>query len=167
MTATAHDLSCDDTHPIDIVEHLAEHHDWDFDRVGEDQIAMSLEGSWRTYALSLAWSHHEEVLRLICTFELAPPDAREAELLKLMDLANDKLWTGCFTLWREQKMMVFRYGLTLAGGAQATPGQIDDMVQTAVIACERFYPAFQLVGWADKTAQEALGIAMTEAYGRA
>ena len=30
----------DDIHPIDIVETLAEHHDWDFDRVAEDQIAM-------------------------------------------------------------------------------------------------------------------------------
>lgn len=35
----------EEIHPIDIVETLAEHHDWDFDRVGEDQIAMAVEGS--------------------------------------------------------------------------------------------------------------------------
>ena len=26
----------DDLHPIDMVEHLAETHDWDFDRIGDD-----------------------------------------------------------------------------------------------------------------------------------
>ena len=46
----------DDIHPIDIVEHIAEHHDWDFDRIGDDQIAMAVEGQWRTYSITLAWS---------------------------------------------------------------------------------------------------------------
>ena len=27
----------DDIYPIDIVEHIAEHHDWEFDRIGDDQ----------------------------------------------------------------------------------------------------------------------------------
>ena len=43
----------EDLHPIDIVEHLAEHHDWDFDRIGDDQIAMAVEGQWRTYSITL------------------------------------------------------------------------------------------------------------------
>ena len=36
----------DDLHPIDIVETLAEHHAWEFDRVTDDQIAMAVEGQW-------------------------------------------------------------------------------------------------------------------------
>ncbi|MFB0993687.1 MAG: diacylglyceryl transferase, partial [Paracoccaceae bacterium] len=36
----------DDIHPIDIVETLAAHHDWKFDRLTNDQIAMSVEGLW-------------------------------------------------------------------------------------------------------------------------
>ena len=32
----------DDIHPIDLVEHLAEHHAWEFDRIHDDQIAMSV-----------------------------------------------------------------------------------------------------------------------------
>jgi hypothetical protein len=46
----------EDLHPIDIVETLAEHHAWEFDRVTDDQIAMAVEGQWRTYSLTLAWS---------------------------------------------------------------------------------------------------------------
>ena len=41
------------------------------------------------------------------------------------------------------------------------------MVRAAVTACERFYPAFQLVAWGGERPEKALGIAMAEAYGRA
>lgn len=43
-------LTSDDLHPIDIVETLAAHHDWEFDRVTDDQIAMAVEGQWRLRA---------------------------------------------------------------------------------------------------------------------
>ena len=36
--------NADDLHPIDVVETLAEHHSWEFDRVTDDQIAMAIEG---------------------------------------------------------------------------------------------------------------------------
>ena len=56
MSLTEHIPATDHLDPIDIVEHLAEHHDWDFDRVAEDQIAMAVEGRWRTYSITLAWA---------------------------------------------------------------------------------------------------------------
>lgn len=55
MALSEHELQ-DDLHPIDIVENLASHHDWDFDRIADDQIAMAVEGQWRTYSLTLALS---------------------------------------------------------------------------------------------------------------
>jgi hypothetical protein len=167
MSAVEHDLSTEDLHPIDIVETLAERRDWDFDRVGDDQIAMAAEGTWRTYSLSLHWTGHDDTLRLICTFEMEPPEERLLELYKTLDHTNDLCWTGAFTLWREQNLMVYRYGLTLAGGGYATAGQIDSMMRAAIEACERFYPAFQLVCWGDQPTEKALEIAITEAYGRA
>jgi len=60
----------EEIHPIDIVEHIAEHHEWEFDRIEENQIAMAVEAQWRTYSLTLAWSGFDETLRLICTFSL-------------------------------------------------------------------------------------------------
>ena len=160
-------MSSEDIHPIDIVETLATHHEWDFDRVGDDQIAMAIEGAWRTYSLSLAWSAYDETLRIICTFDMDPPEARMPALYHAMTLANEESWHGAFTLWQAQKMMVFRYGLNLAGGASASAQQIDDMVGAAVMACERFYPAFQLVCWGNEDPEAAMTLAMDEAYGTA
>ncbi len=160
-------IRSDEIHPIDIVETLAEHHDWEFDRVTDDQIAMAVEGQWRTYSLTLAWSPSDELLRLICTFEMEPPEGRMGELYDVLNRANDMVWTGAFTWWHEQKLMVWRYGLPLAGGLIVTHEQVDRLIGEAVMACERFYPSFQLVAWADHTPETAMKVAIAEAYGRA
>ncbi|MGB3148242.1 MAG: YbjN domain-containing protein [Paracoccaceae bacterium] len=157
----------EDLHPIDIVENLAQSHDWDFDRVTDDQIAMAVEGQWRTYSVTLAWSGQDEVLRLLSTFELDPPAERLPQLYDLLNRANDMVWTGAFTYWAEPRMMVWRYGLVLAGGQIAAPAQIDRLITQAVMAAERFYPAFQLVCWGSDSPERALDVAMSEAYGRA
>ena len=45
--------------------------------------------------------------------------------------------------------------------------QIDTLITAAVISSERYYPAFQLMAWTDQTAEEALQVAIAEAYGHA
>jgi hypothetical protein len=167
MTQLEHFLDTEDLHPIDLVESLAEQHEWDFDRVAEDQIAMAIEGQWRTYSITLAWSSHDETLRMVSTFEMEPPPERLPALYEVLNRANDTCWTGAFSYWRAQKLMVYRYGLLLSGGAGAGADQIDRMLSAAVLASERLYPAFQLVCWGDRTPAEAMQVAIAEAYGRA
>ena len=167
MSLSEQFYSTDDLHPIDIVEHIAEHHDWDFDRVADDQIAMAVEGQWRTYSITLAWSPRDETLRLICTFEMEPPEDKLPALYETLNAVNDTCWAGAFTYWHAQRLMVWRYGLVLAGGQIAGPEQIDTLINAAVLSAERFYPAFQLVAWADKAPQEAMQVAIAEAYGTA
>ena len=167
MALSEHFDSVDDIHPIDLVEHIAEHHDWDFDRIHDDQIAMAVEGQWRTYSITLAWSAYDQTLRLICTFEMEPPEDRLPALYECLNRTNDMCWAGAFTYWAEQKMMVYRYGLVLAGEQVAGPEQIDTMISAAVMSAERFYPAFQLVTWAERTPEDAIQVAIAEAYGTA
>ena len=108
----------EDIHPIDIVEHLAEHHDWDFDRIADDQIAMAVEGQWRTYSITLAWSGYDETLRMICTFEMDPPEEKLPQLYELLNAMNDQCWAGAFTYWAGTEAD----GLSLRTGAVGRAG---------------------------------------------
>ncbi|MFZ7091748.1 YbjN domain-containing protein [Primorskyibacter sp. 2E233] len=166
MALSEHYLN-EEIHPIDIVEHIAAHNDWDFDRIADDQIAMAVEGQWRTYSITLAWSHYDETLRMICTFEFEPPEDRLATLFEGLNLVNDQCWAGAFSYWAEQQLMVYKYGLVLSGGQIASAEQIDTLITAAVLSSERYYPAFQLMSWTDKTAKQSLEVAIAEAYGRA
>lgn len=167
MSLAEHFMQAEPLHPIDMVEHIAEHHDWEFERMGDDQIAMVVEGQWRTYSITLAWSDFDQTLRLIATFDMDPPAERLPILFEALNRANDMCWAGAFTHWTDQKLMVWRYGLVLAKDQEVSPDQIDTMISTAVLSAERFYPAFQLVAWAERSAQEALSIAIGKAYGHA
>jgi hypothetical protein len=157
----------DDNHPIDIVENLATKKGWDFARTSEEQIAMEVEGRWRTYSVTLAWSMYDETLRLICNFEVDFPQEKLSTLYDLLNRINENCFAGSFSYWESQKMIIYRYGLILAGDAEASPEQIDTMIARAIVSSEQYYPALQLVGWTEKTPAQALEIAFTEAYGHA
>lgn len=167
MSLSEQFMDAEEMHPIDIVETLAEHHAWEFDRVADDQIAMEVVGQWRNYSITLAWSSQDETLRLICTFEMEPPDEKLPHLYEALNSVNDRCWAGAFTYWNEQRLMVYRYGLVLSGNQIAGPEQISTMITAAVESAERYYPAFQLVVWGDQTVEQAMQVAIAEAYGRA
>lgn len=166
MALSEHSLD-DEIHPIDIVEHLATFNEWDFDRIADDQIAMAVEAQWRTYSITLAWSSYDETLRMVCTFEMEPPEEKLPGLYELLNIVNDQCWAGAFTYWAEQKLMVYRYGLVLSGGQVASAEQIDTLIGAAVLSSERYYPALQMLVWGDRTPEEAMKVAIAEAYGRA
>ncbi len=98
---------------------------------------------------------------------MEPPDEKLPQLYEALNSVNDRCWAGGFTYWREQRLMVYRYGLVLAGGQMASPEQISTLINAAVKSAERYYPAFQLVVWGDQPVEEAMQVAIAEAYGRA
>ena len=128
---------------------------------------MAVEGQWRTYSITLAWSGLDETLRMICSFEMEPPEDQQRQLYELLNLVNDQCWAGSFTYWNEQRLMVYRYGLVLTGGQIANAEQIDTLIGNAVSSSERYYPALQLVAYGNDSPKDALKIAIAEAYGRA
>jgi hypothetical protein len=63
--------------------------------------------------------------------------------------------------------VLYRHGLMLQGGAEATPGQCQELVKVALAACDRYYPAFQYLVWAGHDPRKALSVAMFETIGNA
>ena len=62
---------------------------------------------------------------------------------------------------------MYRQALILPGGLTASPAQCELMLEGALHACERYYPALQFVVWAGKTAAEAMDAAMFDTVGEA
>lgn len=157
----------DESHPIDMVETLAESQEWEFDRIADNQIAMAVEGQWRTYAVTLAWSAGDETLRLVCSFDMEPPPERLPALYELLNEINDRSWTGAFTYWAEQRMLVFRSSLPAVGTHGVSAEQIDALVGAAVEGAERYNPAIHLVLWGECGAEEAMRTAIGRTFGNA
>jgi hypothetical protein len=62
---------------------------------------------------------------------------------------------------------MFRHALPLRGLRGPSVEQMEDLLDTAILECERFYPAFQYVIWGGKTAAQAIASAMIDTAGEA
>jgi hypothetical protein len=153
--------------PLDVVERLASGNDWSFERAGDDEITILINGRWTDYQVSFTWMDQIEALHLACAFDLKVPDRRCAEVQQLISQVNEQMWVGHFDLWTKDGMVMFRHALVLAGGVEASGRQCEAVLGTALDACERYFPAFQFVLWAGKPAREALDAAMFETSGEA
>jgi hypothetical protein len=153
--------------PVDLVERLAVHKQWSFDREEEDEISIVVTGGWSDYNIAFTWLPELEALHLACAFDLKVPLARRNESLALISMINEQLWIGHFDIWPQDGVIMFRHALLLVGGATLNAMQCESALTHAVFACERYYQAFQFVIWAGKTSREALDTAMIETKGEA
>ena len=64
-------------------------------------------------------------------------------------------------------MIMHRQALVLPGGITASSAQCESMLTGAIQACERYFPAFQFVVWAGKSAAEAMDAVMFDTEGEA
>lgn len=166
MTLTESNLQAR-INPLEVVERVAATNDWSFERAGDDEITILVQGKWADYQVSFTWMHDLEALHLACAFELKVPDRWRNEVKQLISMINEQMWIGHFDLWAQDGIVMYRHALVLAGGVEASGGQCEALLSAALDACERYFPSFQFVVWAGKGAREALDAAMFETAGEA
>jgi len=155
------------SHPIAVVEDVASDNNWSFERSGEDEITIVTRGEWTDYQLSFTWMGEIEALHLACAFDMKVPAVRRAEVQRLVAAVNEQLWVGHFDLWTHTGLIMHRQALVLPSGITASSAQCENMLIGAIHACERYFPAFQFVVWAGKSAAEAMNAAMFDTAGEA
>jgi hypothetical protein len=155
------------TSPLSVVEEIASTNDWSFERSGQDEITILTQGQWTDYQLSFTWMGDIDALHLACAFDMKIPEARRSEVQRLIAAINEQLWIGHFDVWLTTGSVMYRQALLLPGGMTASPAQCELMLEGALHACERYYPALQFVVWAGKTAAEAMSAAMFDTAGEA
>jgi hypothetical protein len=153
--------------PLDVVERMAAGNNWPFERAGEDEIGLVVTGRWTNYQVSFTWMNDIETLHLACAFDMKVPELRLGDVQKLIALINEQMWIGHFDVWAQSGVVMFRHALVLAGGVAASGRQCEAVLASALDSCERYFPAFQFVIWAGKSAREAMESAMFETTGEA
>ena len=166
MALLAADMGIDGATPIETLELLISARDWPLDRVDDAELSTCVTGSWCDYHLSFSWREDLAALHLSCTFDVRIPQEKYLQMYHAIGLVNENLWMGHFDLWSEEGILMFRHNLPLAG-RDASSGQCEEMIETAILACEKYFPAFQFVLWAGKPAREAVAAALLEPMGDA
>lgn len=168
MKADEYEMEREISAPIDMLEHYFSAHGWAFER-GEEEIVANFQGSWAQYELRAIWRDDDNVLQFLALPDIRVPSDKRAAAYETIGLINEQLWLGHFELWTSSGLVLFRHAALLDGdeGGALTLQQAETLVEAAIEECERFYPVFQFVLWADKTPTEAIAAALIETQGEA
>jgi hypothetical protein len=162
---TSHGYSAET--PLDVVERVVSARNWSFDRRGEMEMAVQVPGHWCDYSLYFSWNGDVNAMHFSCAFDMRVPEEKRRPVNDLVMLINEKLWMGHFGMWEGDGLPIFQHALPLRGTDGPTKEQMEDILEAAVLECERFYPAFQFVIWGGRSAQDAVTMAMIDTVGEA
>jgi len=167
MTALSLETKAASANPIDLVEEIVQANEWPHDRSSDEEMVVEISGRWCDYRLLFLWQREMSALHYSCGFEMKVPRGRRGPVYELLAAVNERLWLGHFDLADGDDSPSFRQGVLLRGVFGASVEQIEDLVDISISECERFFPAFQLVVWAGKSAKEAIAAAMIDPVGEA
>jgi hypothetical protein len=155
------------SNPIDVLEELVGANDWNFSRHSDSELMLEVSGQWSGYQMYFLWQHDMSALFFSCQLELRVPATKRTEVFELLATVNENLWIGHFDLVSEGAAPVFRHTVPLRGAVGASAEQLEDLIDAAVVECERFYPALQLVVWGGRSIADAMTVARMDTVGRA
>lgn len=153
--------------PLDVVENVLSAENLPFDRTEDGDLAFALTGDWKDYELWFAWRPEGDCLQLCCSLDLRAAKTGRDAAYELLSLVNQRVWMGHFEVWPEDGEVVFRHSMPLPHGERPTLAQAASMIDAAVEASDRFYPAFDFLIRGAKSPSDAMAACMFETVGQA
>ena len=153
--------------PLDVVELVLSAENLTFERTEDGDLAFALAGAWKDYELWFAWRPEADCLQLCLSVDLRATRAARLGAYDLINLINQRCWLGHFEIWPEDGEVVFRHALALPEGERPSMAQAASMIDAAMEAADRFYPAFDFLIRGGKSPEDAMAACMFETVGHA
>ena len=153
--------------PLDVVERVLSAENLTFERTEDGDLAFALSGDWKDYELWFAWRPEADCLQLCLSLDMQADKSRRADSFELLSLINQRIWLGHFEVWADDGEVVFRHALSVPHGERPTLAQAASMIDAAMEAADRFYPAFDFLLAGGKAPDEAMAACMFETAGQA
>jgi hypothetical protein len=152
--------------PLEVVEHVLAAENLAFDRTEDGDLAFAITGDWKDYELWFAWRPDADCLQLCLSLDMRAPKTKRTNAHALVNLINQRVWLGHFEAWDDGEI-VFRHAMALRADERPSLSEAASMIDAAVDAADRFYPAFDFLLRGAKTPDEAMAACMFETQGRA
>ena len=131
--------------PIDSIEYILGHDNIVCERRKETELVAEVHGKWDNMLIFFAFEEHMRCLHLSCLLNIGTAAVDRSKMFELLALLNENLWLGHFSYWSEQKMPIFKHSLILQDDEELFVHKIGQIIELAIMECERVYPIFNAV----------------------
>lgn len=154
--------------PIDTIEELFNVQEWPTQRPSDQEVIADVVGKWGVYNVHFLWDHNDGILQFVITSEeLLVKKELMASAYELCGRVSEKIQVGHFEVISDAKLIGFRHGLILPGTRTISEFLLEELINTGIEMCEKYYPAFQFVLFGSRTPAEAASMAMINTVGEA
>ena len=157
----------DETHPIDALELIAHEENWEFVRDEDNEIIVTIDGSWKIYSVTARWHVSRNLFKTICSFEMMPPSKKLVKLYETINLVNGSDVDGAFTYDNCQQIMNYYTNILFSDELIISNTELRDWIKSSVETTEKFYPTFQKSCWGEVMPKDAMSAAFGKIAGYA
>jgi len=165
MTEAA-DILEDITNPLDSVEEILSANDWTFDRPGNDIISVHVSGRMGKYRMVFIWQENYSAMQFCCELDVAVHADNLAPARHALSKINADLWLGHFDIPEKSGIPRFRHASLFRGlGGCSGADHVQDLIDIAMVECERYYPLFDLLSRAGVQDMKDISLALMDSAG--
>jgi hypothetical protein len=135
----------DTYNPIDSIEYILGRDNIICERRKENELVAEVHGKWDNMLIFFAFEPHMRCLHLSCLLNIGTAAVDRSKMFELLALLNENLWLGHFSYWSEQKMPIFKHSIILQDDEELFVHKIGQIIELAIMECERVYPIFNAV----------------------
>ena len=167
MTRATSIVFLDETHPIDALELIAHEENWEFVRDEDNEIIVTIDGSWKRYTVTAMWNVSRNLFKMSCTFEMMPPRKKLVKLYETMNLVNISDIDGSFTYDSVEQLMHFNTNILFSDELIISNTELRNWVKSSTETAEKFYPTFQKICLGEVMPKDAMSVAFGKIAGNA
>jgi len=153
--------------PIDQIEDIIFAYGLESQRLDKNQLIINLRGIWSNYELSFSFMEDLSLIQLNNDLSMKVPESLVLGLQSMISLINEKLNLGYFGYSTDKRCIYFRYNLFLKGIIEITTEQVEDLFDSVVYECDKYFPAFQIYLKKKNDPIYAINTALLETLGEA
>ena len=135
----------DALNPLTVIEAVADYNDWQCSFLSDTEVVVIVTSISISYEIHFIWQKEMHHLHLICFTDLEIEGNPNLDFLRLLMLANQKLWIGSFGVL-ENNIVAYRHVLHLKErGYNDFESLLDEVIGIALDESESFFPGFEKV----------------------
>lgn len=135
-------MECTVNNIIDIAEQTFEKLDYNYSRIDENELAVSLSSN---YSLAVFLKPEYDILHFSNDLDLICPDDRLAVIEDSIVKANERIWLGHFDLISTDNRIVFSFSFPFAHSFLFDEESFETLIDLILEESDRFYHYFKML----------------------
>ena len=158
-------LHKDIPNPLDKIEDILGANEWEFHRMGDNELLVTLTGRYCDYRLAFIWQADMKGLQVSVQYDFNINPINMHKAGKVLMTINEQAWMGHFEIDANNCAPSYRYTCIFHSNHKSAYEDLENIVDIALAQCETNYAAFNILTGENAANDETLPLALMQTQG--